>query len=381
MKPNVLHLIGSFNQGGSERQAVQLVRLLCESKRYNINVACINREGVLLKEVERLGFTEIPEFRLGSFYNRNFFRQLRALAGHLRENKINIIQTHDFYSNVFGMFAAALARTPARIAAKRETGGWRTNAQEFVERRAFARAHAIVVNADAVKKYLRERGVPERKLTTVYNGLDIKRLTPRDNFTREEILSSFDLPIEKEKRFITIVANLRHTVKDIPTFLRAAQNVNKDCADAVFVIAGEGDLMTKMKRLAADLQIYKNVFFLGRCERVPELLSVSDICVLSSTNEGFSNSILEYMAAGKPVVATDAGGACEVIVKDETGFIVGVGDDKKIASHLIALLRDEEKASAMGAKGRERVIKEFSCEAQLKRTESLYEKLLSPKTK
>lgn len=375
MKQKVLHLINSFNQGGSERQAVQLIRLLHETERYQLNIACINREGVLLKEIEDLGFKEINEFRLGSFYNRNFVHQLRSLARLLRKNEINIIQTHDFYSNILGMFAATLARTPVRIAAKRETGSMRTNVQSFIERRAFAVANAIVVNADAVKRHLISVGVPEKKLATIYNGLDIERLTLKQNHSREEILSSFDLPVEKEKRFITIVANLRHHVKDIPTFLRSARKVSEMFSDSVFVIAGEGELMGEMKSLARDLGIEKKVFFIGRCERVPELLSASDVCVLSSKNEGFSNSILEYMAAAKPVVATDVGGASEAITEGETGFVVGVGDDEKMAAHINSLLEDERKMKVMGERGKERVIKEFSCEAQLEKTEQLYERL------
>jgi glycosyltransferase involved in cell wall biosynthesis len=377
MKLNVLILIGSFHQGGSERQAIQLVRMLNESGRYNVHVACINREGVLLTEFERYGFKDFPEYRLGSFYNRNFFRQLRAFARHLREREISIIQTTDFYTNIFGMFGATLARTPVRIAAKREMEGHRTKAQDFVERRAYSRANAIVVNSDAVKNYLIANGVAERKLVTIHNGLDIERLTPETNLSREEMLSSFNLPTDKEKRFITNVANLRSHVKDYPTFLRAARRISEVDSNAAFVIAGDGHLMDEMKRIANEFGIEKKVYFLGRCDRVPELLSVTDVCVLSSKYEGFSNSILEYMAAAKPVVATDVGGAREAIIEGETGFIVQSGDDETIALRVLSLLGDKAKAIAMGAKGKERVMKEFSLAAQLEKTEKLYERLVN----
>jgi glycosyltransferase involved in cell wall biosynthesis len=380
MKQNVLILIGSFHQGGSERQAIQLVRMLNESGRYNVHVACLNREGVLLAEFESYGFKDFPEYRLGSFYNRNFFRQLRAFARHLREHEISIIQTTDFYTNVFGMFGATIARTPIRIAAKREMEGHRTKAQDFVECRAYSRANAIVVNSNAVKKYLIEKGIAEKKLVTIHNGLDIERLTPTKNLSREEILSSFNLPTEKEKRIVTNVANLRSHVKDYPTFLRAARRISDVDSNAVFVIAGDGHLMDEMKTIATESGIEKKVYFLGRCDRVPELLSVTDVCVLSSKYEGFSNSIIEYMAAAKPVVATDVGGAREAIVEGEIGFIVQSGDDETIALRVLDLLRDEEKAKAMGAKGKERVVKEFSLAAQLERTERLYERLLNARS-
>src|SRR5262245_39280285 len=125
MRPQVLHLINSFQQGGTERQAVQLVRLLQTSGRYGVNVACLNGAGVLRKEVETLGFHDIPEFPLTSFYNRNTLTQLRRLARLLREREIKIVHTHDFYTNIFGMAAATLARVPVRVASRRETEGLR----------------------------------------------------------------------------------------------------------------------------------------------------------------------------------------------------------------------------------------------------------------
>jgi glycosyltransferase involved in cell wall biosynthesis len=106
------------------------------------------------------------------------------------------------------------------------------------------------------------------------------------------------------------------------------------------------------------------------------LLSISEVCVLSSKAEGFSNSILEYMAAARPVVVTDVGGAREVVVEGETGYLVQSGDDSTMATRLIDLLRDQGTARAMGTKGRRVVEEKFSCEAQLARTEELYDRLL-----
>jgi glycosyltransferase involved in cell wall biosynthesis len=106
------------------------------------------------------------------------------------------------------------------------------------------------------------------------------------------------------------------------------------------------------------------------------LLSISELCVLSSRAEGFSNAILEYMAAARPVVATDVGGAREVIREGETGYLVPSGDDVKMAARLIELLRDPAKARRMGDEGRRVVEEDFSCEAQLARTEELYSRLL-----
>ncbi|HEX8492713.1 MAG TPA: glycosyltransferase [Pyrinomonadaceae bacterium] len=375
----VLQLISSFHQGGSERQAVQLARLLAESNRHRLHVACLERQGVLLDEALRMNLPEIPEYPLTSFYDANTVRQLRRFATYLREHKVEVVHTHDFYTNVFGMAGAALARVPVRVASRRETGGMRTRAQKKVEQGVYRLAHAIVANAEAVRRGLINEGVSERKIVTIYNGLDLERLKPKIDARREETLRLLNLPSEETRRFVTIVANLRHDVKDHPTFLRAARRVRAVVPDAAFVLAGEGELTEAMRALAAELGIERDVFFTGRCAAVAELLAASEVCVLSSRAEGFSNAILEYMAAARPVVATDVGGAREAIVEGETGFLVAAGDDKVMAERIITLLREPERARSMGGRGRLRVERKFSCAAQLENTLNLYERLLASK--
>ncbi|MBX7172021.1 MAG: glycosyltransferase [Pyrinomonadaceae bacterium] len=374
----VLELINSFHQGGSERQAIQLTRLLREDGKFEVFLACLNNEGVLRNEVEKLGFTNIPEYKLTSFLNAQFFRQARTCARSLLENKIQIIHTHDFYTNIFGMVAASISGVKVKIASKRETGGMRSKGQKVAEKLAFGRANAIVANAEAVKKHLVIEGIPERKINVIYNGLDLERLTPKTT-NRTQICKTLGLPNDKNAKFISLVANLRHEVKNQPMFLRAAQKVLQKFPNAHFVLAGEGELKEGLENLANDLQISANTHFIGRCTIVPELLSISYTGVLTSFNEGFSNSILEYMAAGKSVVATNVGGASEAIVENESGFLIESNNEVTLAEKLIWLLENPDKNTEFGKKGREIVEQKFSCEAQLKNTIELYKNQLNGK--
>lgn len=375
---NVLQLFDSFYLGGTERQTAQLTRLLHESGRYRVRVACGRREGPLLAEVERLGTGDIPSFPLTSFYDRNFFAQLRRLARFIRENEIGLVHAHDFYTNIFGMAAAALARAPARIASRRETDGIRSPRQRWVERRAYDLAHAVVANAEAVRGQLIREGVKAEKVVTVYNGLDTSRLEVAPDLTREDALAAVGLPREPRRRFVTIVANMLHPMKDQETFLRAARRVRERVPDAAFVLAGDGPRVETLRATASELGIAEETFFLGRCSRVAELLFASDVCVLSSKGvEGLSNSIIEYMAAGRAVVATDVGGARESILDGETGYVVRPGDDEAIAARVVELLSDTDRARAMGERGRAVASRKFSCEARLARTAELYDGLLA----
>ncbi len=377
LKPNVLHIIDSFDQGGTERQAVQLVRLLHETNRYRVHLACIHDRGVLRAEVDEIGIGEITAYPLNSFFNRNFARQLRRLRSFLREREIDIVHTHGLYTNVFGIIGAAMARVPVRIASRRETGGLRSGVQRWGERRALSLSNMVIANAEAVRRELIAEGVPSKKVVTVYNGLDVERVAPQAVLQRGEALALLGLPHEEARRFVTIVANVRHPVKDHPMFLRAARRVRDVVPQAAFVVAGEGELMPSLRELAAELGIERDVFFTGRCERVAELLAISEVCVLSSKAEGFSNAILEYMAAARAVVATDVGGAREAILEGETGYVVPPGDDAAMAERIITLLNDPERTRKMGERGRHIVKEKFSCEAQLDSTEKLYDELLA----
>jgi glycosyltransferase involved in cell wall biosynthesis len=373
-KPNILQIVHGFIEGGSERQMIQMVTLLHESERYGVHVASLSTGGVLRPLLERLQVPVI-DFPLTSFYDANMVRQTRRFTAYLKQHRIAIVHSHDFYSNIFGMSGAALARVRGRIASKRETTGTRTLAQRTIERNAFRLAHAVVANAGAVKDHLIEEGVREEKISVIYNGLELTRFNL--NGSAGDALSRLNLEQVRGRPIVTMVANFEYRIKDHPMLLRAAQRVIREVPEALFIIAGEGELREETERLAAELGLQDACLFIGRCASVPDLLAASDVCVLSSQAEGFSNSILEYMAAGRAVVATNVGGASEAIVEGETGHLVKAGDDAAMAERLISLLRDPERRAEMGRAGRRVVEQKFSCESRLSHTAALYQRMLT----
>ena len=376
-QPQVLLLLNSFEVGGAEGQLVLLARLLRDSGRYGVHLGCLGRRGRLLEEAEQLGLGPIPEFPLTSFYDRNMATQLRRFTTFLRERNISVVHTDGFYTNVFGILGAKLARVPARIAFRGSVGGWFTSKQELIERTAYRMASVVHANSEAVREFLIEQGVPAKKIEVVYNGLDLSRVTPAPEVSRLQARAMFGLPADNDRSLVTIVANMRNEVKNYPMFLRAAQSVHDAIPEAMFALAGEGELMGQLRTLAGTLEVDRHAYFLGRCDRVAELLYASDVCVLSSKGEGFSNSILEYMGAARPVVATEVGGAREAIIEGETGYLVKSDDDETMAARIISLLRDHKRARALGERGRQVVIQKFSSEAQLAATERLYDQVLA----
>jgi L-malate glycosyltransferase len=373
-KPNILQIVHGFIEGGSERQMIQMASLLHHSGDFEVHVASLSTGGVLRSEIERLQIPVI-DFPLTSFYDASMVQQTRRFVSYLKQHQIKIVHSHDFYSNIFGMTGASLAGVRGRIASKRETTGTRSVAQRTAERGAFKLAHAVVANAGAVKEHLIGLGVPNDKIVVIYNGLDLTRF--HLNGDASEGLERLNLETLRGRPVVTMVANFEYRVKDHPMLLRAAQRVKTEVPEAMFVIAGEGELRAETEKLAGELGLTETCLFIGRCASVPDLLAASDVCVLSSQAEGFSNSILEYMAAGRAVVATNVGGASEAIVEGETGHLVNAGDDRAMAERLISLLRDADKRRAMGINGRRRIEERFSTENRLKSTIALYNKYLT----
>ena len=373
-KPSVLQIFHGFIEGGSERQMIQMTKLLHESGDYDVHVASLSTGGVLRSELDRLQLP-VVDYPLTSFYDANMVRQTRRFVSYLKKHQIKIVHSHDFYSNIFGMSGSSLGGIRGRIASKRETTGTRTPAQTTAERYAFRLAHAVVANAAAVKEQLIKLGVSSNKIAVIYNAVDLSRF--QQNGQPGDALQRLNLAAVQGRPLITMVANFEHRIKDHPMLLRAAQRVKAEVPEAVFVIAGEGELRKETEKRAEELGLRESCLFIGRCASVPDLLAASDICVLSSQAEGFSNSILEYMAAGRAVVATDVGGASEAIVEGETGHLVQAGDDRTMAERLISLLKDPDRRRTFGLNGRRLVQQRFSCEARLANTSALYQKFLN----
>ena len=212
-------------------------------------------------------------------------------------------------------------------------------------------------------RQLQAEGVPASRIARVYNGIDLSRFAIGHG------------PQQGDGPVIGMLANFRHPVKDYSTFLRAAQRVRRAMPTARFVLAGEGELLPAMQSLASELGLAGCSRFTGAVRNVPELLSAWDICVLTSRSEGFSNAVLEYMAAGRPTVCTDVSGAREAILDGVTGFIVPIGDALAVADRILELGADPRMARDMGLAARHRVEGHFSLAQQTASISALYERL------
>ena len=206
----------------------------------------------------------------------------------------------------------------------------------------------------------------------IYNGFDVRRFETRT-------VPANVLGFETGGRKVVGMVGEFSDHKDFPTFIRAAQKVLAQRRDVIFVAAGAGKNLDLCKRMVSPGE--ESIRFLGERKDVEALVHQMDIGVLCTFTEGISNSVMEYMAAGKPVVVTDGGGSSELVTEGETGFLVPASNPTAVAEKIGALLDEPDKACKMGFAGRRRLKEGFSLEQLVGNTVKMYKSVLRGESK
>lgn len=344
-----------FHPGGTERQMTELIRRL-DPDRFHVHAACFDREGAWLQRVTEQA-AEVVEFPIRGFARPTTAAQVLAFARWCRRKRIAVVQTCDFYANVFALPGAALARVPVRIGSRRELNPDKSAAQIWLQRQAYRCATKVVANSQAARCILEEEGLAPESIAVIPNGVDLPSFAERDGF--------------RPVRTIVTVANLRPE-KSHETLLASAAEVVREHPELRFRIVGDGSRRGELERRAHAWGLEAHVEFLGHREDVPALLREADAFVLPSRSEAFPNSVVEAMAAGLPVVASAVGGLLELIDDGRTGLLVPPGDPEKLTGALRRLIQQPEQAAAMGRAARDDVRRRYAFERMVAAFEELY---------
>jgi len=357
--------------GGTERQLILLLEKINREK--FTPYLCAFKDSTWLQENSNRWNTFI--FNFTSFFSPISYSHLIRFAKYLKSENIDIVQTHFRDGNIVGILAAKLAGIPVIISSRRNEGYWLNAVELAVLKLLNPLVTSFLANSESIKKFVRvKEGVPEEKIEVIYNGFDSSKFPSKTLGFRKEYRQK--LMLKPNVPIVIMVANLR-PVKAIDQFLKSAQIVLQSKPDVHFLIVGDGPEKHKLQQLSNELNISKNVIFLGKRDDIPEILVSSDIGVLSSVSEGLSNSIIEYMAAGLPVVCTEVGGNAELVVHDVNGFLVPPQKPEVLANALLKLLDDPKMIDQFGKESLRRAHKYFSLEKMLERTENYYENLLN----
>jgi glycosyltransferase involved in cell wall biosynthesis len=342
----VLFVVWNLIRGGTEGQcarvAIELARGGCPPR-----VAVLRREGFFLPAVESAcgPLYHLDICRLVSAATR---REVRRLAAFLRAERFDLVHTWDADASIFAGVAARAAGVPL-ITSRRDLGEIYPWYKLWLMNRSDRHARAVVVNAEAIAQRLRMRGVPDGLLVRLTNILDVDEF---DRLAADPLPPYVTLPAG---RLMVMVARL-DPEKDGTTLIAAASVAMAGRPDVHLVVAGDGPERGRLEQQADELGCGSRVHFLGDVTCVPALLRRCDVGVLvPKANEGLSNTLLEYMAAGLPIVATDCGGNKELVEHERNGFITGVGDADAIARAMASLLDDPARRKTMGRWSRERV--------------------------
>ncbi|MCL4401856.1 MAG: glycosyltransferase [Acidobacteria bacterium] len=355
-------------EAGTERQVSETVARM-DPARFDVHLCCLEASAQLDKLAR---YCRTAVFPLTRVHSLNGWSQIRRFRRYLNEHGIQIVQAFMVKTTIFGVLAVRGSSCPVVITSRLNTGYWYTPVWIRIFRYLNRYTTRVVANSEGAKKIaMAAEMLPADKVDVIYQGVDMARYARE----RGDPALPGQIGIPDYAKVVGMVANLR-PVKDVALFLRAAKLVSEKVPESAFVIVGQGPQREELGRLAAELGIGNRVFFADGRGAVPDHLRRMCIGCLSSRSEGFSNAILEYMAAGLPVVATDVGGNGEAIAGGETGYLVRERTPEAFARPLVELLCDEDRRAAMGRRSFERCRERFEINAGIRRLEDYYRSLL-----
>ena len=365
MTKRILQIIPTLDRAGAEKQLCLLARGLPRDE-FDVHVCALTRGGPLAADLVEAG---IPTTIIGKRWKLDpqAFWRLKQLVARLRPD---LIHTWMFAANTYGFAAARACGITNIVIAQRCVDPWKSRLQLMIDREMAKRCRAVVVNSEGVRDFYVRHGAPSDLVRLIPNGVAMP--SPPET-TRGQLLAELGLP--ERSRLIGLVGRLwpQKRVKDA---IWAADLLKVIRDDVHLLIVGDGPERDRLRRYRDQVCIRGKVHFLGERGDMPRLLPHFDVLWSTSGYEGQSNVILEAMAASVPVVATDIPGTRELVVPNETGCLVPVGDRAAFAKHTDRLLNDDALAARFSSAARQRVQSRFSVEQMVERHARLYRQLI-----
>lgn len=358
----VSFVIDRLSRAGTETQLLALIR---EMDRSRVEPSLVLLDGMDDESCAlEPGNCEVLRLGVRRLASVGAARAVRRLREHWREFRPDVVQAYFLDSAYFAAPIAKWCGVPKVLRVRNNLGYWLTRKHRLMNRVIGRWVDGVLTNSEAGRQALIEKdGLKPESVVVVENGVDLGRF-PRG------LLPDTSKPVVR----IGCVANLR-PVKNVDGFMRVAKQLLAHFPRLRFEVAGDGPEREALERLHAELKLGDSFRFRGSVPDVPGFLRTIDIAVLPSHTEGMSNALLEYMAAGRAIVATDVGANSRLIESGKHGAIVPPGDDDAITAAIMKLIGEPLRAAAYGSAARRRAEAEFSREAMCRRFEDLYQEL------
>ncbi|MBI4839347.1 MAG: glycosyltransferase [Nitrospirae bacterium] len=357
----LLHIHASADIGGAEKITLDLFKNI-RKETFDVRVLFDCRAGIMQSNYAEAGIETFQS--KGIIRNIRFIVHLRPDIIHLYGLKVNIkwrvilwlLGFRNIIGSNFGLTNAE------------QIGFWRVRLDVLTA--CFLKKY--ITNSAKVAGYLKDRGFPKDKLEVIYCGIENDQYRAQPEGRKKEIKQRLGIPFDCT--VINCVANLR-AVKGHVVLIDALAGLKGLNFSALMI--GEGALRDTLIKYAWDKGLKEKIFFLGHIPDIHELLAITDIFALASLSEGMPISIMEAMAAGLPVVATDVGGVSELVMDNETGFLVPCRNPLLLAEKIKTLMDNKTLRVEMGGKGQIRIKEKFSLASMVKKTEELYRELVN----
>jgi sugar transferase (PEP-CTERM/EpsH1 system associated) len=361
----VMHVVYTLRTGGMEMGVVKLVNGL-DPARVRSSICSTTPAG----EIKALVQPSVPVFEL-SRRAGNDLRIVRALYRLFRQERPHVVHTHAWGTLLEGLVAARAAGVPVVVHGEHGTLQLRAH-QRWLQRMGWSAADRLLsVSSVLAERMAATTGFSASRITTIRNGVNLERFRLASPLSARAALG-----LPPDARIVGTVGRLV-PVKDQATLVDAVAELGRSGVVATLVIAGDGPERARLEARATERSV--DLRLLGYRPDVEQVLGALDVFVLSSTSEGLSNTILEAMAAGRPVVATRVGGAEEMIADGVTGVLVPPSDAAAMAAALRRVLGAADRGAAMGAGARQRVETEFTLAGMMQRYERMYTEVAQAK--
>ncbi|MGB9691325.1 MAG: glycosyltransferase family 4 protein [Candidatus Sumerlaeaceae bacterium] len=366
-KPRILHLSSEKGWRGGERQVQLLTNGLLE-RNWPCLVAC-PPDSELFRERKKKDSNLVKPLVIRNELDPIALAQLVQLV---RKHEIDLLHAHTSHAHALAWLAGNLTNRPVVVTRRVD---FLISTNWFSRRKYLSPRVTFIAISEGVRDVLRAGGVPTERIHLVHSGIDLGRYNYRAGPRDEEAACSLGVRPD-EALILNVAALVDH--KDHLTLVRAAAELQKIAPRPwKLLIAGSGEEEPRIRHAIAERDLHERVKLLGYVHELAPLYRAADVFVLSSHLEGLCTSILDAMAAGVPVVATNTGGVRDAVRHQQTGLLVPPRNPTELANAILRVLQMPDFARRLAAQARDLVEKEFTADAMVTGTLRVYEKVLA----
>jgi glycosyltransferase involved in cell wall biosynthesis len=370
-KTRIVLMIPTLDQSGAEKQFALLATRLPPDE-FDVHAIALTRGGPYADELAAAG---IPLTVLGKRARFDPLTLMR-LRSELRRLQPQILHTWLFAANAYGRLCAGVVPHAKIVVSERCVDRWKAGWQLWLDRRLIGRTDRLVGNSTSVVEFYRELGVPAEKLVCVPNGIVVP-VSPdaASGWDRAAMLRDLDLPPDA---FVVGFTGRLAKQKRVEDLIWAVETLRQIRPQLRLVIVGDGPEREPLETFAREIGCDQHVRFVGHRADALAWINTFDVFCLASSFEGMSNSVMEAMSLGKPVIASDIPANRELVVQSETGFLPKPGDTVGIMQFLRRLIDEPGLGETLGQAGRERIQQSFTIPRMVNSYADLYRSLRTP---